>query len=219
MVAELNFSMPFPDDRPAADASAPALLPTECTVVPVLTVARERGVTVEMAIDPDHVERFYELYLEAFGPLRTRAPARQVLHYDEFVQEMTDPRVLKYVAWNDAGEPTALSTLTSDLTTVPWISPEYFAARYPEHTARRAVYYWGFALSQPTRRSSFGFRQILVEIVAKMARERAVCAYDICGFNNAELRFASHVEAVASRFAEVKVEALDNQTYYGATFP
>lgn len=180
---------------------------------------RQPGVSVELVIHPDHQERFYELYLEAFGPLQRLAPARQVLHRTEFLQEMTDPRVLKYVVWNEAGEPVALSTLTSDLATVPWISPEYFAVRYPEHTARRAVYYWGFALSQPSRRSSSAFRQILVAIVAKMAREKAVCAYDICGFNNTELHFADRVESVASRFAEVTVEALDNQTYYGATFP
>lgn len=218
MVAEPSFSW-SPEDSDTTDGPPAALLTSDCEVSSTPTSTREPGVTVEMVIHPDHHERFYELYLEAFGPLRTRAPARQVLHKEEFLQEMNDPRVLKYVAWNEAGDPIALSTLTSDLSTVPWISPEYFAARYPEHSARRAVYYWGFALSQPNKRSSFGFRQILVAIVAKMAREKAVCAYDICGFNNAELRFATHVETVASRFAEVKVEPLDNQTYYGATFP
>jgi hypothetical protein len=35
---------------------------------------------------------FWELYVAAFGPLRTRAAARQVLHEDEFFEEMADPR-------------------------------------------------------------------------------------------------------------------------------
>ncbi len=37
-------------------------------------------ITIETAIDDEHAETFYRLYLAAFGPLRTRAAARQVLH-------------------------------------------------------------------------------------------------------------------------------------------
>jgi hypothetical protein len=174
--------------------------------------------TVETTISAANQEHFYALYLTAFGPLRTKAAARQVLHPQEFFDEMSDPRVLKYVVWNAAGEPEALATLTSDLSTVPWISPEYFAERYPEHTRRDAVYYWGFALARPTRRSSRQFRQILVAIVAKMSAERAVCAYDVCAFNNATLRFAHQIETVTLQLADVTVQTLDTQTYFGATF-
>lgn len=220
MTVELNVPQP-PPVRSAAGlrADVPSLLPAACAAAVAELRVDGPGVSVETTIHPDHHEHFYALYLDAFAPLRTRAPARQVLHRDEFLAELDDPRILKYVAWSDTGEPVALSTLTADLSTVPWISADYFAARYPEHTARGAVYYWGFALAQPSRRSSFAFRQILVAIVAKMAEERAVCAYDICGFNNAQLRFASHIESVAARFADVTVEPLDTQTYYGATFP
>lgn len=175
--------------------------------------------TIETNISTVDQEHFYELYLAAFAPLRTKAAARQVLHPQEFYAEMSDPRVLKYVVWNASGEPEAMATLTSDLSTVPWISPEYFAHRYPEQTRRDAVYYWGFALARPTRRSSHQFRQILVAIVAKMAAERAVCAYDVCAFNNATMRFAHQIETVTLQLADVTVEAIDTQTYFGATFP
>ena len=43
-----------------------------------------------------------------------------------------------------------MSTLTRHLETVPWISPEYFAYHFPEHTARDAVYYLGFTLVSRT---------------------------------------------------------------------
>ena len=69
-------------------------------------------ITVETAIDDEHAETFYELYLAAFGPLRTRAAARQVLHQGEFFAEMTDARVWKYVAWADDDTPIALTTIT-----------------------------------------------------------------------------------------------------------
>jgi hypothetical protein len=208
--------LPTPDDfwgHPLLQAETTASSPDRGDAAP----GRAR-LTVETTVSPAHQEEFYQLYLGAFSPLRTRAAARQVLHRHEFLTEMADPRVLKYVVWDADGEPQALSTLTSDLATVPWISPEYFAHRYPEQTARDAVYYWGFVLARPDRRSSMYFRQILVAIVAKMAAERAVCAYDICAFNNDSMRFAQQIETVTRRLADVTVEVLDTQTYYGATF-
>ena len=175
--------------------------------------------TIEKTICGADQEQFYDVYLGAFTPLRTRAAGRQVLHREEFLAEMSDPRILKYVLWDTDGRPAALSTLTSDLSTVPWISPEYFAERYPEQTARNAVYYWGFVLTRTDRTDSRLFRQIMVAIIAKMCAEQAVCAYDICKFNNDSMRFAQQIETVARRYADVTVEALDTQTYYGATFP
>ena len=196
----------------------PALLAPGCLGPGPFPAGRGAGVSVELTIHPEHRERFYAMYLDLFAPLRTKAPARQVLHRHEFFDEMADPRVLKYVAWNALGEPVALSTLTADLTTVPWISAEFFAARYPEHYARQAVYYWGFAVAQGDRHTTFPFRQILVAIITKMVREKAVCAYDICGFNNVQLRFAAHLQSVGGRFVNTTAEVLDTQTYYGAAF-
>ena len=48
---------------------------------------------------------------------------------------MLDPRVHKYIAWDDDGVAVGMSTLTRHLETVPWISPDFFAYHFPEHTA------------------------------------------------------------------------------------
>ncbi|HEX8510197.1 MAG TPA: hypothetical protein VF635_11985 [Propionibacteriaceae bacterium] len=221
-MTDLHLSCPPLDPVDAIDAVdqetvPPELLPPACATADGPVVPGP-GVSVELTLHAHHRERFYELYLEAFGPMRTLAPARQVLHHDEFLDEMADPRVLKYVAWDHEGEPVALATLTSDLSTVPWISPEYFAARYPEQAARRAVYYLGFALAHPTRRSTPAFRQVFVTILHKLAREKAVCAYDMCGFNNQTVGLAQHIETVGGQLVDGFVEVLDTQTYYGATF-
>lgn len=218
-MSELQLSCPPVEDVDALEENeaSPRMMPPACATSDPLAV-QGPGVSVEMSLHPHHQEPFYELYLKAFAPLRTLAPARQVLHRDEFLEEMADPRVMKYVAWDADGTPVALTTLTSDLSTVPWISPEYFAARYPEQSARRAVYYLGFALAQPGRRSTTGFRQILIAILQKLAREKAVCAYDMCGFNNDTVGLAQHLETVSGRLVDGFVEVLDTQTYYGATF-
>ncbi|MET7769618.1 hypothetical protein [Nocardia sp. NPDC005366] len=178
----------------------------------------EVRVTVETAIPDDRIEMFYRLYEEAFGPLRTKAIARQVLHREEFREEMTDPRVLKYVARTEAGEPIGLTTLTRHLETVPWISPEYFAARYPEHAARNAIYYAGFTLVAPSARQGAAFHAMIKSVVQVMVAERAAVGWDICSYNNTQLSFADSIRAVLDEQANVEVAVEDSQTYYTAQF-
>ena len=72
-----------------------------------------------------------------------------MLTRDEFFDHLADPRVDKYVAWQSASEPVGITTLTKHLDALPWISAEYYAARYPEEWSRNAVYYLGFTLCRP----------------------------------------------------------------------
>jgi hypothetical protein len=163
----------------------------------------------------------HALYLEAFEPLRALAVARQVLHRQEFLDQMADPRVWKFVAWDQHGRIVGLSTLTRDLASVPWISPEYFAARYPEQTARHAVYYWGFSLTQSSTATHSGsdgtFFLMLAAIAEVVAADKGVCGYDICAVNNANMQLASQIERLGHRLAQVTFETIDTQTYYCAT--
>jgi hypothetical protein len=175
-------------------------------------VAFEATVTGEVA------DRFWELYLEAFGPLRTRAAARHVLHREEFDEEMADRRVTKLLAHDERGEAVGLTTLATDLAAVPWVSPEFFAARYPEQAARGAVWYIGFTLAHPSRRSTRTFMDMIDALVAHLAENRVVCAYDISRFNDDSLRFAENLRRHLERTQEVTVESVDQQTYYATTF-
>lgn len=173
--------------------------------------------TRETVLDETVAASFHGLYLAAFGPLRTRAVARQVLHDEEFFAEMRDPRVEKHVAW--AGTlPVVLTTLTRHLETVPWVSPEYFTARYPDQAARGAIYYLGFTLVHDSHRGGRLWLDLLRSLVPRMVAERAVCAYDVCAYNNETVGFASNVEAMLHSAAEVMVERLDVQSYYCADF-
>ena len=182
------------------------------------TDERKVEITVETDVDPETALSYYELYRDTFGALETKAVARQLLHKHEFLEEMHDPRVQKYVAWNECGEVVGLSTLTSDLETVPWISAAYFAHHYPEHTARGAVYYQGFTLVHRGYRKSRVFQILTERVVELLVAERAVCAYDICAYNNDVIGFAANIERLLHRNADVTVVPIDVQTYYSATF-
>jgi hypothetical protein len=181
-------------------------------------VSRPTRITVESSIPAEHAEMFFALYLEAFAPVRSRAVARQILHRDEFLAEMTDPRILKYVAWDDNGEPMGLTTLTRHLDAVTWISPEYFRHHYPEAFAEGRVYYLGFTLTRGGRRQYRFLAAMLAAVIDRLRAAKAVCGYDICAFNNDSMRFAEHLELMMHRLADVTVEQIDTQNYYSASF-
>lgn len=175
-------------------------------------------VTFETTVADDVAERFWALYLEAFEPLRTRAAARHVLYREEFDEEMRDPRILKLLAHDRHGEAVGLTTLATDLVAVPWVSPEFFAERYPEHAARGAVWYIGFTLAHPGRRATRTFMDMIDVLVAHLAEHRVVCAYDVSRFNDDSLRFAENLRRRLERTQDVTVETVDRQTYYATTF-
>ncbi len=171
------------------------------------------AIEVERAMDDEVTERFHRFYVETFTPMAVLAVARQVLHREEFVEEMRDPRVMKYVARDAAGEVVGLTTLTRDLGTVPWISPEYFAARYPEHTARDAVFYLGFTLVAPDHRRSRVFLAMIEEVIAHVRDARGVCGWDVCAYNEQVLGFSTMITTLLRSQADCAVEAIDAQLY------
>ena len=182
------------------------------------TPAPEVEVTIESAVDPHTAEAFWELYREAFGELETRAVARQLLHRDEFMEEMSDPRVHKYVAWDDDGRAIGLSTLTNQLETVPWISPAYFRHHFPDHAARGAVYYIGFTLVQRAQRMSHVFQAMIARMGHVLAEAEAVVGWDICAHNDESFAFGEHAARVLGRTGDVTVRPIDRQTYYLGAF-
>jgi hypothetical protein len=172
-------------------------------------------ITIESRVDEETARRFYDLYVESFGELATKAVARQVLHEHEFMEEMLDPRVDKYLAW-DGGHAIAMCTLTRNLETVPWISPQYFAHHYPDHWRRGAVYYLGFILVAHSHRRSNLFVDLIREISETLVDRRAMCAYDICSYNNAVIGLSDAIETLLRSVADISVATIDTQTYYRA---
>ncbi len=171
------------------------------------------SIEVERAMDEEVTERFHRFYVDTFTPMAVLAVARQVLHREEFVEEMRDPRVMKYVARDAAGEVVGLTTLTRDLETVPWISPEYFAARYPEHTARDAVFYLGFTLVPTAHRRTRVFQAMIEEVIGHVRDARGVCGWDVCAYNERVLGFSTMITTLLHTHADCAVKAIDTQLY------
>jgi hypothetical protein len=174
--------------------------------------------TRESIIIGTTAETLLQLYRLAFEPLQARAAARQVLTREEFFGQLEDHSVDKYVAWEDDGEPVGIITLTRHLHSVPWISPEYFAARYPEQWARNAVYYLGFACARPTTQKSPFMEMAVRMAIEPLAMQRAVIAYDFCSYNDSVLGFSERIAEVFRHNSPYRPEELDSQIYYGVNF-
>ncbi|KAA0019478.1 hypothetical protein [Antrihabitans cavernicola] len=169
-------------------------------------------VTIEEQISSENIELFYDLYEKAFGELRVKAAGRQVLHPAEFREEMLDARVMKYVSWSLENQPLSLTTLTNSLETVPWISPEYFNAKYPG----RALYYLGFTLVRPDIRMQYVFRDIATRIANRMRNENAVLCLDMCGHHTSH--GFDHTLRSIGVATGTTLDALDTQTFFAADF-
>ena len=178
------------------------------------------GVTVRCydQLPDGMIAPLWEIYLAAFEGLRTRAAARQVLWAEEFRTEMEDPRVWKYVAFDELGDPVGLATMTNQLDTVPWISPEFYAARHPQEAARDALYYIPFVCTDPSRARSGFYTMIFTAFVSRVAAVSGVIAYDICTFNNQSIGFAARMADWQLRFGARSVEQIDSQNYYVAEY-
>jgi hypothetical protein len=173
-------------------------------------------ITVERTIGAEAIAAFYPLYSAAFDPMRTRAAARHMLTAEEFADEMTDERIDKYVVWDDSGVPVALTTLATDLSAVGWISPDYYAARYPEALARGAVFYLGYTLVRPGNTTQGVFQLMTGAIQRRCAEARAVCGFDVSAYNDA--RKVGKRIGLLGGSGEWSVDAVDKQTYYTASF-
>lgn len=182
------------------------------------TQAAEVAVSVVRGVDASQAEVLWRLYLESFEALRTRAANRQVMSRDEFMHEMLDQRVEKYVAHSAGGDPIGLSTLTADLESVWWVSPQYYAHRYPEHFARGAILYLGFALVHPHHRRGGALTALLTAMGQRASERRAVVGYDICSYNHDAMDFANAVEHIMSQRWPVATQKMDAQVFYTMDF-
>ncbi len=174
-------------------------------------------VTVEKELDYATARHYYDLYRQTFGPMETQAVARQLLHESEFIEEMLDSRVHKYVAWSADDEAIGLSTVTKELSTVPWISPAYFAHHYPEHHARDAIYYFGFLLVEPAHQGAHISKAMIATVLKDVLPHQPVVAWDICSVND-QKGLGGSVGRLLSSLSDVTLVKVDQQSYYAASF-
>lgn len=169
-------------------------------------------VTLERQLPEELVVKFWALYDMAFAPLKAASPCRQYLLEDEFREEMADERILKFIL-RDGDDPVSLALVATDLEAVPWISPPYFQAQYPEEFSAGRVYYFGALLTVPDRRRAGYVDFLLAWLINFVVANDGVAAFDCCQINDQFL--PALIRKASDEQARFEVAQLDAQTYYG----
>jgi hypothetical protein len=178
------------------------------------TVLDRIVVTAESTLDSDTAEALWDLYQFVFAALERRAAARQLLSRADFTLEVLDPRVLKFLARTVDGRVVGLCTLSNDLDTVPWISPEFYRARFPAYAARGAVFYCGIAMVHPDARRTPAFLFMVAALARDVAAADGVLAADMCRYNVDDVQLATTVTVMMKRvWGSVRPVELDRQLY------
>src|SRR5450759_3365901 len=172
-------------------------------------------VTVDSTVDVHTAETLWALYGSSFASLQNKAAARQLLSRAEFELEVLDPRVTKYIARTDSGQIIGLCTLSNDLATVPWVSPDFYAARYPAQLARGAVFYCGVAMVHSDEARLTGAFAAMVSTFGRdIAAANGILAADMCRFNVDVVQLASAVTGMMKQaWGAANLVELDRQIY------
>lgn len=181
----------------------------------------ERDVRIEtLAVLPaELVDQAWQFYIETFGGLAVLAVTRHVLYREEFDHLMADTRVTKWVAI-DGDTVVGMAAMTTDLSTLPLLSHDFFAHRWPqEYTQRRIVYCLFIGVrSGPDGKGVFvGLQERMYELVQGV---RGMAVLDFCAYNEVERQLPGTVEKILKSIAgDVTATRLDAQSYWVYEFP
>jgi GNAT superfamily N-acetyltransferase len=168
-------------------------------------------VTLLRNVDDALARRYWPLYDEAFAALRTASPCRQFLTEDEFMEEMGDPRILKFVLW-DEDEAVGMALVAEELSAVPWVSPDYFAVRFPLEYAEGRLFYFGALLTAPHARRAGNAKRLLAALSEHVASVDGIAAFDCAAVNVPYV--PDLVAAIADEVTDLTPQQIDSQHYY-----
>jgi len=171
----------------------------------------------EMAeeLEQSRLDQAWATYSAAFDELRAATVERNVLYHHEFEALMVDKRVEKHMALDPATDSVVgLATFTNHLETLYWISPEYFAARWPDQYAQKKIWYLGFFAIDPAYRHSGIFEAVIEQMWRPIRAGGGIAALDICGVN-ISLGLAGAISRTLKNLTPAVVtEEIDVQTYW-----
>lgn len=170
-------------------------------------------------VDSELREEAWKLYSVAFDELRHLAVQRHALYSEEFDAIMGDSRVDKYFLWGDDGSLQGLSTITSHLQSMPLVSPEYFARRWPERFAAGLIFYIGFLAVHPHSHGTGVFGDLVRAMTEPVATVEGLAVIDVCSYNRDQLHLPRAIRWLASTWTtSVTMADLDAQTYVSYDF-
>jgi len=175
-------------------------------------------VTVERVPSRESWGDLWNLYFEAFEPLKELALLNHLYQRADFEGLLADERVTKLIAWVE-GMPVGLAMITNELQLVPQISPPFLHRKYPEHAARRAVFFGIMIFVADLHRRSTTFARLIAGMGQITAEASGVVVFDICRHNLAASELDKQIASISRWFPGSSFEQIDEQHYFAATLP
>jgi hypothetical protein len=173
-------------------------------------------ITVERGFDEERVERFLEVYRISMEPLEELAACRQSLTDEEFRVEMSDPSTVRYVGWED-DVAVALFWMTTDLTAVPWISPRFYAKRFPDLFERNLLFYISGVVVLPEARGQEWSARLFEEGIRYVAELGGASVFDCSTFVVDTVGMLKIIEGAGAHITKYERHDLDQQHYFAYT--
>lgn len=171
-------------------------------------------ITIESTVDATTAEAFLPIYHESFAHLIDLSAAKQSLSDEEYRFFMGSEDVLKFTGWTDDDQLCAVSLVTTRLDLVPWVSPPFFARRFPEHYERGVIYYFLTILVREQDRNRPWTKAILEAIGLHCGAVRGICVFDCCKFNDEVVGVPKIISEVSRPYLDFEEIEIDVQRYY-----
>lgn len=172
-------------------------------------------IAIERVITGERATRVRDSHRRAFSALGPLAAEPQMLDDELYYGLLAHPDVLEFIAWTEDEQPGAVVMSTPNLGLVPWIEPQFYAARYPEHTARDAVFYVPSLHVDPDHRGGPLLHAIIATYAQFIAGHRGVIAFDTCRWDIDNVAVPEFIERIGTLTVDAICEEVDSQHYYG----
>jgi len=166
------------------------------------------------------LEDAWKMYESTFSEINGLAVQRHLFYQPEFVEVCLDPRVQKWIAYDDQGLILGMALITNQLDSWSLISPVYFERRYPDRFHRGAIWYIGFVGVDRTRKGSLHVFSALIGGMYPQVRDSAgMAVMDFCAYNADVRRLPEVTRALLTKFnPRTRHYVLDAQSFHGYTF-
>ena len=112
-----------------------------------------------------------------------------------------------------------MATLTDDLSAVPLISPEFYAARWPQFYAGQQIWYVGFLAVDPYYHGTGVLARMIGSICTVVPQHGGVVAADICQFNQDAMLLPDAFARLVGAFArQPEKQRIDTQVFWAYEF-
>jgi hypothetical protein len=175
-------------------------------------------ITHELSIIGSEAEMLWEAYRTNFEPLTELAVLQHLYSREEVLEELRNPRIVQIVGWQD-DRPVGLAMVTKSLDDVPQISPAFLRSKYPDHSARNAIYFGILVMVAPGVRGLTLFGRLSTELWQLVAVDNGVLVWDVCDFNRITFDAETVAQRIADSFPRSNLRVLDRQTWYVAELP